>query len=375
MNRTSEHRRGLPPVSAWEVLSTSVLLLDASGGVLWANPAAESLLGRPLKGLLGKSAGVFLEVLGDWFADGRTHSGAVFETDLERINQSARPERVRVRATLSPVPSGLLAGGDAAGAAFFVEVVALEDTLRIERDEVVSRMFDANRDILRNLAHEIKNPLGGIRGAAQLLDADLKDPSDRECTKIIIDEATRLQTLVDRFLVPYRAPDNVEPLNVHEILEKVRTLLSLEYKGVVRFERDYDISAPAVKGDRNRLTQVFLNLARNTAQALDGVEDHPDPRIRLKTRLVRDVLSGTDRLRKAFEVEVEDNGPGIPREMMTKIFYPLVTGRAEGTGLGLSIAQAFIHQAGGSLAAESAPGRTVFRVILPLADNNSKNKE
>lgn len=227
-------------------------------------------------------------------------------------------------------------------------------------------LMDANRQLLRNLAHEIKNPLGGIRGAAQLLESDLVREEDRECTSVIIGEADRLQALVDRFLAPYRQKAQCEEVNVHEVLEHVRSLVAMEFPDGLSFVRDYDISAPNVRGDRARLTQVFLNIVRNAAEVMDGERAEGRAAIVLRTRIVRDVMAGTERVRMALAVDIIDNGPGVPVDMQEKIFYPLVTGRAEGSGLGLSLAQTFVRQAGGTITLESVPGRTVFRVLLPF---------
>ena len=224
---------------------------------------------------------------------------------------------------------------------------------------------------MRNLGHEIKNPLGGIRGAAQLLEAELENDEDREATSLILEEADRLQHLVDRLLLPYRVPKSMAPVNIHEVLEHVASLLKLEFPSGLNFSRDYDISAPPVWGDRERLTQIFLNIARNAAEAMEKERAIGQAVIAFKTRIARDVLTGGERVRAVLCVDIVDNGPGIPESIRDKIFYPLVTGRADGTGLGLSIVKSFVEEAHGRVSVESEPGRTDFTVLLPFGRGNS----
>jgi two-component system nitrogen regulation sensor histidine kinase GlnL len=214
----------------------------------------------------------------------------------------------------------------------------------------------ANRELIRNLAHEIKNPLGGLRGSAQLLERELERPELREYTQIIIKEADRLQTLMDRMLTPHRAP-RIEPLGVHEVLERVRSLVKAEF-GVV-IERDYDPSLPDLVGDREQLIQAVLNIARNSAQAGSSS-------IVFRTRAIRQATIVRHRHRLALELQVIDDGPGVPEEIQDRIFNPLVSGREGGTGLGLSLAQTFVQYHQGVIEFESRPGRTIFRILLPL---------
>jgi two-component system nitrogen regulation sensor histidine kinase GlnL len=214
--------------------------------------------------------------------------------------------------------------------------------------------------LLRGLAHEIKNPLGGIRGSAQLLQRELASEELREYTQIIMDESDRLQSLVDRMLGPNK-PLLLEPINIHKVLERVRQLVQVEAPVGVSIERDYDPSIPQVNGDGDLLIQAILNIVRNAAQAV-GVRG----RILIRTRIHRQVTIGNKRNRLVVKIDVEDNGPGIPDALMGQIFYPMVTGRAEGTGLGLSIAQSLINQHGGLIECISEPGLTVFSIFLPL---------
>lgn len=355
----------------WNLMATAVLTANAEGELLWGNGAAEMLLGRSVKSFAGESFETLLPECGEWFRHlsaegGALLSSAIIVGSMLKSLQGGLPGHVRVQAVLTPITdhaSSLLPPGTAA----VIEITDVEEPLRQDREDAAAGLIEANRQLLRNLAHEIKNPLGGIRGAAQLLEGELLRDEDRECTGIIIEEADRLQALVDRFLAPYRQGESHEEVNVHEVLEHVKSLMTLEFPAGLSFIRDYDISVPTITGDRARLTQVFLNLVRNAAEAMETERRLGTAVITLRTRIVRDVLAGAERTRRALAVDVIDNGPGVPEDMQEKIFYPLVTGRAEGSGLGLSLAQTFVRQAGGSLTLESVPGKTVFRVLLPLS--------
>ena len=358
-----------PAAEIWNLMTTAVLASDSRGGLLWGNSAAEMLLGRSVKNFAGEAFETLLPECGEWFRhlsrDDGMLSSAIIVGSMLRNLQGGLPGHVRVQAVLTPV-GGHAPGSLPEGTAAVIEIIDVEETLRQDREDAATGLIEANRQLLRNLAHEIKNPLGGIRGAAQLLEGELTRDEDRECTGIIIEEADRLQALVDRFLAPYRQGEAREEVNVHEVLEHVKSLMTLEFPSGLTFVRDYDISAPPLTGDRARLTQVFLNLVRNAAEAMETERRLGTAVITLRTRIVRDVLAGAERTRRALAVDVIDNGPGVPEDMQEKIFYPLVTGRAEGSGLGLSLAETFVRLAGGSLTLESVPGRTVFRVLLPL---------
>jgi two-component system, NtrC family, nitrogen regulation sensor histidine kinase GlnL len=219
----------------------------------------------------------------------------------------------------------------------------------------------ANKELIRNLAHEIKNPLGGIRGAAQLLETEVAGSELCEYTQVIIKEADRLQTLVDRLLAPHRHPRRIGEVNIHEVFERVRSVVLAEYPNGLAIERDYDASLPDFRGDKEQLIQALLNLVRNAAQALCGAGT-----IRLTTRIARQGTIDKVRYRLALDLHVIDDGPGVPDEIRDRIFYPLVSGREGGTGLGLTLAQTFVQQHGGMIECDSRPGRTDFRILLPL---------
>ena len=244
--------------------------------------------------------------------------------------------------------------------AVLVQIEQVDRHLRISMEEQILAQQNAARMLLRGLAHEIKNPLGGIRGSAQLLQRELVSEDLREYTQIIMDESDRLQSLVDRMLGPNK-PLLVEPINIHKVLERVRQLVQVEAPVGVSIERDYDPSIPLVNGDGDLLIQAILNIVRNAAQAVGA-----RGRILIRTRIHRQITIGSKRNRLVVKIDVEDDGPGIPDALMGQIFYPMVTGRAEGTGLGLSIAQSLVNQHGGLIECSSEPGHTIFSIFLPL---------
>jgi two-component system, NtrC family, nitrogen regulation sensor histidine kinase GlnL len=245
---------------------------------------------------------------------------------------------------------------DAQGLALLAELRPIEEQLRHAREERLVIEQQSARELIRNLAHEIKNPLGGLRGSAQLLERELDKPELREYTQVIIKEADRLQRLMDRMLTPHRTP-RVEPLGIHEVLERVRSLVKAEFG--VEIRRDYDPSIPEVVGDREQLIQAVLNIARNAVQM--GATE-----ISLRTRAVRQVTILRQRHRLALDLQVIDNGPGVAEEIQDRIFNPLVSGREGGTGLGLSLSQTFVQYHQGVIEFESRPGRTTFRILLPI---------
>jgi two-component system nitrogen regulation sensor histidine kinase GlnL len=224
----------------------------------------------------------------------------------------------------------------------------------------------ANKELIRNLAHEIKNPLGGIRGAAQLLQMEVESKDLIEYTQVIIHEADRLQLLVDRLLAPHRRPHVVGDVNIHEVCERVRSLILAEFPKGLRVVRDYDTSIPEFRGDREQLIQTVLNIVHNAAQALVDRVSGGDADIILRSRISRKVTFGKQRYRLALELHVIDNGPGIPQDIKDRLFFPLVSGRDGGSGLGLNLAQTFVQQHHGLIECDSVPGRTDFKILIPL---------
>lgn len=357
MNATEQAPQPAPVESAFaglDLLSSAIILLDGRQLIRHLNPAAENLfavsqrswLGRPMTQLLGASpslaAAVESALKNNWSYTG--HDIVVARADADPLHLDC---------TVSPV--------EASGVRMLLECRPIDQQLKAAREEREAMQQQANRELIRNLAHEIKNPLGGIRGSAQLLERELSSPALREYTQVIIKEADRLQDLMQRLLSSHRAMQPAQ-VSIHEILERVRRLIHAEYAGV-RVRRDYDTSLPDLTGDREQLIQAILNIARNAAQAMGGQGE-----IVFRTRAVRQVTVAKKRYRLALELQVIDNGPGIPEEIREKIFYPLVSGREGGSGLGLTLAQSFIHQHQGSIDVESRPGRTCFIVRLPLAN-------
>ena len=338
-----------------ENLTSAVMVLDAKGCVEFANSSAEVMLDSSLKRLIGMSVEVFF--------GGRTEEAQLFELVRQTGQRFSKRETqmttlsgnlITVDFTISPIADGRL----------LLEAYARDRLLRIEREEKLLNHHATARSLVRGLAHEIKNPLGGIRGAAQLLERELDSDDLREYTRIIIDETDRLRNLVDRLMGPYRKP-KIEAVNIHAVLEHVRSLIDVESGGTLIIARDYDPSIPEFDGDYEQLIQAILNIVRNAYQALSEANT-PDPQITIRTRAIRRITLGTEHHRLVCCVEISDNGPGIPQELINTIFYPMVTGRAEGTGLGLSIAQSVINQHQGLIECSSSPGKTSFQLYIPL---------
>jgi two-component system nitrogen regulation sensor histidine kinase GlnL len=347
-----------PITTVLDTLVTAVLFVDADLGITYANAAAENLLRTSARTLVGAPLPkFFLDCTRVRQVAARALAESCPHTEHELLFARADNESP-VSLTLSTVQGGM--------GHYVAEVRAQDQHLRVEREERQHSQQEANRVLLRNLAHEIKNPLGGIRGAAQLLQRELRDADQREYTGVIISEADRLQSLMDRLLTPHRLP-RIESISIHEVLERVRALLQADsaalHRVSIEVERDYDVSLPPLLADREQLIQVFLNIGRNAMQALASNEH---ARITLRTRAARQVTLARQRQRIALKVQVIDNGPGIPPDLSQRIFFPLVSGREDGSGLGLSIAQTFVHQHNGLIDCESAPGRTCFTVLLPF---------
>ncbi len=343
-------------------LNTAVLLLDRNLHVLYLNPATEMLLSVSASRLIGEplpacflADAVAREAMRAAIEDGHPFSKREAELHVTPFNL------ITVDYTVSPLtepghPIQLL-----------MELQQIDRLQRITREEALIASHNATRALVRGVAHEIKNPLGGIRGAAQLLERALPEGLGlREYTRVIIDEADRLRTLADRMLGPRNLPQ-LRPVSLLEALERVRNLILAESPGAVEIVRDYDPSIPDIQADADQIIQVLLNIVRNAREAiLENHDQHEPGRIVLRTRAMRQVTVGAIRHRVVCRIEVEDNGPGIPREIIDRIFYPMVSGRAHGTGLGLSIAQSIVNQHHGLIECNSIPGHTVFTLLLPF---------
>jgi two-component system nitrogen regulation sensor histidine kinase GlnL len=350
-----------PDYRAFDLLPTMVALVSPAGDCRIANAAFETVTGIARRNL---QRGNLL----DWLADAqplRETLRAVARNDFA----TARIDAVLRRASgLQPdlLPVHVIVNQTDDEHELLVELIEIEQQTRQDRDERAHDQVEANKELIRNLAHEIKNPLGGIRGAAQLLEMELANRELAEYTQVIIQEADRLQLLVDRLLAPHKRAQVVGDVNIHEVCERVRALVLAEFGRGLAVERDYDISIPEFRGDREQLIQAVLNIVRNAAQALQPALPAGGARITLRTRIARQLTIGKTRWRLALELHVEDNGPGIPEALRDRIFYPLVSGRDGGTGLGLTLAQTFVQQHMGLIECASDPGRTVFRIVIPL---------
>jgi len=329
------------------------MLLDDESRVTYLNPAAEILFDISGKNLLGhpvQQVFTYTEQLSSAIQQAIQNNASYIEHDLTLGTHTHGKLHLRCAATpLQSQQHHLL-----------LEFHPIDRPLKLAREEQMLDQTQANRLLLRNLAHEIKNPLGGIRGAAQLLEQELEKPFLREYTQVIVQEADRLRSLMEKLLSPQNA-SHYSALNIHEVLERVRSIVLAEMPDGLKIRRDYDISLPALVGDKEQLIQVMLNIVRNAAQALHG-----NGNIILRTRIARQVTLIKRRHRLAVMVQIIDNGPGIPPELQDKVFYPLVSGHADGHGLGLTLAQDFVSQHNGTIEFDSEPGRTCFTVMLPL---------
>ena len=343
---------------ALDLLATLVLIAEPNGKIIYANSATEDVLGISRHIMLGSR-------LQDWFASPADFDHALigaqagefsalrFDANLKRSPFDLLP--VHVVLVPSPERNQLL-----------IELLPLEQQARQDREDRIIDKAQASKELIRNLAHEIKNPLGGIRGAAQLLQMEIESRDLIEYTQVIIREADRLQTLVDRLLAPHRKPHLVSIVNIHEVCERVRSLILAEFPVGLRVIRDYDISVPEFRGDLEQLIQAVLNIAHNAAQALSHQIQQGVAEIVLRTRVARQVNLGKQRYKLALELHVIDNGPGIPEQIKDRIFSPLVSGRESGSGLGLNLAQTFVQQHHGLIEFDSSPGRTDFKILIPL---------
>jgi two-component system nitrogen regulation sensor histidine kinase GlnL len=343
---------------SFDLLASLIAVVQGGDGLLlFANAALEDALGASRRTLHGTAlAQAFTEpdVLRKALAEVGQGQAATLRVDawLNRPNREALP--VHVLVTPGEHRDELV-----------VELLPLEQQARQEREERLLEQAQANKELIRNLAHEIKNPLGGIRGAAQLLELEI-DKSLAEYTRVIIHEADRLQTLVDRLLAPHRRPHVVGDVNIHEVCERVRSLILAEFPKGLRVVRDYDTSIPEFRGDREQLIQAVLNIAHNACEALAGRMAAGDAQLIFRTRVARQITFGKQRYKLALELHVIDNGPGVPDSIKERIFYPLVSGREGGSGLGLTLAQTFVQQHHGLIECESEPGRTDFKLLIPL---------
>lgn len=342
---------------AFDLLATLVSVVHSDGTALFVNAAMEDALGMSRRTIVGAhfpdcfTQPEYLRTILQ-SGGGNDYSALRYHAGLLRVSRDPLP--VHVIVTFNE------------GREFIVELLPLEQQARQDREERLAEQALANKELIRNLAHEIKNPLGGIRGAAQLLEMELASPELHEYTQVIVHEADRLQSLVDRLLAPHRKAHVVGDVNIHEVCARVRSLIMAEFPQGLQVVQDYDISIPEFRGDREQLIQALLNITQNACQALCERIIQGDARITFRTRVARQITFGKQRYRLALELHVIDNGPGVPDAIKDRVFYPLVSGREGGSGLGLTLAQTFVQRHQGLIECDSVPGLTDFKILIPL---------
>lgn len=361
-----KHRHGsgfaMPPemfhTRLLDNLTTAILLVDAGMRVIYLNPAAEGLLELSSARIVGEEIERVLQEDSDTSASlQRVLETGVGFTKRQATLHLGVGKEMTVDYVVTPVTLD--------SEALIIEIQPLDRLMRISREEAILSAQHLSQLLVRSLAHEIKNPLGGLRGAAQLLARELASEQLTDYTNVIIEEADRLRNLVDRLL---SAPRRItrEPVNIHEVLERVRHLVEAESDGGLLIHRDYDPSIPEIIGDREQLIQAVLNISRNARQALGALPAGVTPEIRFRTRTQRQFTIGNQRHRLACQIDITDNGPGVPPELLDTLFVPMISGRADGTGLGLTIAQSIVNQHHGLIECKSRPGMTVFSMLIPL---------
>ncbi|PCJ14511.1 MAG: PAS domain-containing sensor histidine kinase [Gammaproteobacteria bacterium] len=340
-------------------LSTAILMLDQTLRIQYLNPACEALFGVSARQVHNQLAAdcIFqdpkdLDPIQDVL---ESQVGYIKREALLRFN---RLRSVRADYSVSPIVD------DDQNPKLLIEFRELDRIMRISKDDAQLHHQHTNRQLIRGIAHEVKNPLGGIRGAAQLLEMNFPDDI-KEYTQVIIQETDRLCNLVDQMLGP-NTTQKIEPLNIHEVLERVRTIILASAPATIVIERDYDVSLPDISGIKDQLIQSTLNIAQNAYQALTEDQTQTAPKIIFRTRVIRNFTIGGTRHRIAACIEIIDNGPGITEELQDAIFFPMISGRANGNGIGLSIAQSIVNQHHGLIEYDSEPGLTRFSIILPL---------
>mgnify|MGYP002624122518 FL=1 len=348
---------------AFDQLATMVALADPQGQCVMANATLEDSTGLSRRALCRT-------MVRDWLVDPTPLADALRMVAANEVASGRFDALLRrahaIGAAAPDLPVHVIVSQTEWPDRVLIEMIEIEQQTRLDREERTFEQAQANKELVRNLAHEIKNPLGGIRGAAQLLEMEMDSRELTEYTRVIIHEADRLQLLVDRLLAPHRRPHVVGDVNIHEICERVRALIAAEFPRGLTLRRDYDTSIPEFRGDREQLIQALLNIAHNATYALAERIAAGDAELIFRTRIARQVTFGKQRFRLALELHVQDNGPGVPEAIRDRIFHPLVSGREGGSGLGLTLAQTFVQQHQGMIECDSVPGRTVFKILIPL---------
>ena len=343
-----------PNFEGLEYLTAAVIICDTKFLVLYINPSTEALLEISNDQACSKNIEIFLDDV-EFFkhaANTARESQSAFREN-EFFIKTKHNKTICVTLTVTMINNG---------ANYLIEMIQMDQQVKIAREERMFIQQQANTELLRNLAHEIRNPLGGLRGAAQLLEKELESKNLKEYTTIVISEADRLQNLMNKLLTPHQLPA-YKMTNIHEVIERVRGLIVSEFEGEIEFIRDYDVSLPEFTADREKLIQALLNIGRNAIQAM--LKDSTiKPKLKIITRSERQIIFHKKKHSTAIRIDIVDNGPGIPKNIKDKIFYPLVSGNQQGTGLGLSLAQNFITLHKGLIEVESNPGETAFTIIL-----------
>ena len=355
----NQHKRVL------DNLAMAVFLLDENLCMKYLNPAAEEVIGTGVRHAVDKPISEFVQDIESKLFDNIKKCMQTGHTITQRevVVKRSNGGELTIDCAVTP----LLAKDEQS--ICMLEVSQVDRMVRISREEHLLAETQATQNMLRGLAHEIKNPLGGLRGAAQLLAGELPEGNLNEYTDVIISEADRLRKLVDRMFGPNITPTK-KPLNVHDVLEHIRHLALAETPKGVEFKFDYDPSIPEIHADRDLLVQAILNIVRNAVRAV--IESNTEPRqVTLKTRVLRQYTIGDVMHRLVAQVSVIDNGDGIEEELKSQIFFPMVSGNEEGMGLGLSISQNLINLHDGLIEFDSIKGHTEFRILIPLSGENS----
>lgn len=344
-----------------EHMYTAMLLCDEKGYVRWVNASCENLLQLSASKLLGES-------LNDVFGEQNRLMPMVFAA-LDGQNVYSEHEMPIQTTSLTAINVGVTATPIIDKRQVLFEFQPRDRVKQINREEGIIAKQETTRILVRGVAHEVKNPLGGIRGAAQLLALELDDPELKDYTNVIIEEADRLRNLVDRMLGA-RKINQTEQINIHEVTERVLALIDAEEKGSIKLIRKYDPSIPEISADKEQLIQAVLNVVRNAKQAITETKTQ-DRQITVTTSVSRQYTIAKNKHRLVCRIDIIDNGPGIAKDMIENIFYPMISGRAKGTGLGLAISQQIANQHQGLIECESEPGCTCFSIFLPIIKANS----
>ncbi|OED44342.1 PAS domain-containing sensor histidine kinase [Endozoicomonas sp. (ex Bugula neritina AB1)] len=342
-----------------ENLNTAVIALDEQLNVQFLNPAAELMLDISLRRIQGMPMSKLI-------GEGNLQND-IDRSLTHRQQYTRRESKFRIHNEILTVDYSVTPAQYPENS-LIIEIYQRDRLQRITREESFIAKQETSRSMIRGLAHEIKNPLGGIRGAAQLLSKELANPDLNEFTDIIIQEADRLRDLVDRMLGPLKPPQ-MKNINIHQVLDRALQLISAETGSLLNLTRDYDPSIPDIPGDSERLIQAVLNIVKNAMQAIEQVMPLSEGSITVRSRITRQFTIGTQKPRQVCHISIIDNGPGIPPELNESIFYPMISGRANGTGLGLPLSQSIISQHQGLIECESQPSSTAFHIYLPLIHN------